>query len=50
MNFSILSWNIHGLGSLDERNLVKDMVKTSDVEIVFLQESKLQSMQRGALC
>lgn len=42
MNFSILSWNVRGLGRPEKRSIVNEVARLSKVEIVFLQESKLK--------
>lgn len=47
MFFSILSWNVRGLGRLEKRLQVKDIVNSSSVEIVVLIESKLKSIPRA---
>ncbi|KAH7677378.1 RNA-directed DNA polymerase protein [Dioscorea alata] len=40
----ILSWNVRGLGRSSKRYLLKDVISTSHVDIVCLQESKLQEL------
>lgn len=43
----ILSWNIRGLGISLKRHLVKDVIKSSQADIVSLQESKLQEIHNS---
>lgn len=40
----VLSWNVRGLGGVDRRLLVKEIVRKNKVSIVMLQETKLSSM------
>lgn len=40
----ILSWNIRGLGQKEKRSKIKKMVKDRRVDILFLQETKLKSV------
>lgn len=49
MNFSILSWNIRGLGRVEKRLQVKDIINSSSVDIVVLLETKLKSIPRSFL-
>lgn len=49
MSFSILAWNVRGLGRLDKRRIVKDIVQSSSMELLVLVESKLKSLPRTFL-
>lgn len=40
----ILSWNVRGLGRSYKRHLVKDVILSVNVDIICLQESKLQEI------
>lgn len=40
----ILSWNVRGLGNLEWRMVIKDVLRNNKVQIALLQESKLSSM------
>lgn len=44
MNFSVLSWNVIGLGRYEKRLLVKDIMNTSSVEMLFKLELKMKSI------
>lgn len=44
MSFSILAWNVRGLGRYDKRVLIKDIVSSSSVELLILVESKMRSI------
>lgn len=41
----ILSWDVRGLGRPSKCHLVKDVILTSEADIVCLEESKLQKIQ-----
>lgn len=40
----ILSWNVRGLGGPNKRHLVKDIILNANVDIICLQESKIQEI------
>ena len=44
VNFTIVSWNVRGLGDADKCKLVKDSLLTARVDIACLQESKLRTI------
>lgn len=47
MSFSIQAWNVRGLGRFDKRSIVKDIVRSSSVELLVLVEYKLKSLPRA---
>ena len=44
VNFTIVSWNVRGLGDADKCKLVRDSLLTARVDIACLQESKLRTI------
>ena len=44
MRLQILSWNVGGTNDRDKRKLIKDVIKTQKVDLVCLQETKIQEM------
>lgn len=46
MIIKILSWNVRGLGNRDRRRMVKEMVQRSKADLVLVQESKLEIVNR----
>lgn len=49
MNFSILSWNVKGIGRVEKHLQIKDIVNSSSVELVVQLETKLKSISRNFL-
>ena len=47
MNLKILSWNVRDLNGKDKRLQIKKLLRTLRVDIVFLQETKLEWITRG---
>lgn len=47
MNLKILSWNVRDLNEKDKRLQIKKLLRTLRVDIVFLQETKLEWITRG---
>lgn len=45
----ILSWHVRGLGRPSKRNFVKDIILSSQANIVCIQESKLQDLNNSTL-
>lgn len=41
MKIGIISWNVRGLGSADKRRMVRELCNSYRVDVVMLQESKL---------
>ena len=44
MRMRIVSWNVRGVNDREKRKLIKDVIKTQQVDLVCLQETKLQEM------
>ena len=47
MKFQILSWNVRVANDRDKRKLIKDIIKAQKVDLVCLQETKIQEMTSG---
>ncbi|KAK8533942.1 hypothetical protein V6N13_028381 [Hibiscus sabdariffa] len=41
---NLLSWNIRGIGKVEKHRAIKKLVVSNDVEILFVQESKLETV------
>ena len=44
MKIKILSWNIRGVNNSDKRKVIKNLIRTNKVDLVCLQETKVQEM------
>ena len=44
MKIKIISWNVRGVNDLDERKVIKNFLRTHRVDLVCLQETKVQEM------
>ena len=44
MKLKILSWNVRGANDSDKRRLIKSLIKAQKIDLVCLQETKIQSM------
>ena len=44
MKLRILSWNVGGANDCDKRRIIKSIVKAQKVDLVCLQETKIQSL------
>ncbi|KAJ9689586.1 hypothetical protein PVL29_014990 [Vitis rotundifolia] len=47
MKIRLLSWNVRGAYNSDERKVTKALIKKNKVDLVCLQETKIQEMSRG---
>lgn len=45
----ILSWNIRGLGSFSKKRFLSKLIKKKRPDMVFIQETKLESVDRLAI-
>ena len=43
-NWSLVSWNVRGLGDADKCKIVRDTLLTAKLDVACLQESKLRSI------
>ena len=46
MKVKILSWNVRDVNNLDKRKLIKNFLRTHMVDLVCLQETKVQEMNQ----
>ena len=47
MKPKILSWNVRGANDNDKRKLIKSLIKSQRVDLVYLQETKIYEMSVG---
>lgn len=43
----ILSWNVHGLGRIEKRVVVEDVIRRNKVHLAMIQESKISCISDG---
>lgn len=43
----ILSWNVKGAKDSDKRKIIKSLIKSQRMDVVCLQETKIQEMSSG---
>ena len=49
MNLKIISWNVRGLNERDKRLLVRNQIRNWRLDIVRLQEIKLELITKGVI-
>ena len=49
MKLWLLSWNVRGANNWDRRKVIKALIKKNMVDLVCLQETKIQEMSRGII-
>ncbi|RVW39723.1 LINE-1 reverse transcriptase-like [Vitis vinifera] len=47
MKLRILSWNVRGANDKEKRRVIKDVIKSQKVDLVCIQETKIQEMSNG---
>ena len=47
MKLKIMSWNVRGVNNWDKRKVLKAFIRSKKVDIVCLQETKIQNMSVG---
>lgn len=50
MSFSILSWNVYGLGRVEKRMQIKDIVNSSSMELLVFVGFKMKSIPCAFMC
>ena len=50
MNLRIVSWNVRGLNEQDKRLWVRNLIRKWKANIVCLQETKLELINKGVIC
>ena len=46
MKVKILSWNVRGVNDPDKRKVIKNFIRTQRVDLVCLQETKVQEINK----
>ncbi|RVW15899.1 hypothetical protein CK203_073125 [Vitis vinifera] len=49
MRFRMLTWNVRGANNCDKRKVIKALIKKQKVDLVCLQETKIQDMSKGII-
>ena len=47
MKLRLLTWNVRGANNCDKRKVIKALIKKNRVNLVCLQETKIQEMSMG---
>ena len=47
MKVKILSWNVRGVNDPEKRKVIKNFIRTQRVDLVCLQETKIQGMNKA---
>ena len=50
MKIKILFWNVRGVNDRNKRKIIKALIKSQRVDLVCLQETKIQDMSLGLVC
>ena len=50
MKLKIVSWNVRGANDRDKRLIIKSFLNSQKVELVCLQETKIQKLDLGLVC
>ena len=49
MKLKILSWNVRGANDRSKRKVIKALIRSQKVDLVCLQETKIQEMSQGVI-
>ena len=49
MKIRLFSWNVRGANNCDKRKVIKALIKKNKVDLVYLQETKIQEMSRSLI-
>ena len=49
MNLKLLSWNVRGANDNNKRRIIKSFVKKQKVDLLCIQETKIQLMTEGVV-
>ena len=44
MKLKLFSWNVRGANNPDKRNIIRNFIRSQRVDLVCLQETKIQKM------
>ena len=47
MKLHMLTWNVRGANNCDKRKVIKALIRKNRVDLVCLQETKIQEMSTG---
>ena len=47
MKVKIISWNVRGVNNLEKRKFIRNFIRTQRVDLVCLQETKIQGMNKA---
>ena len=47
MKLCLLTWNVRGANNCDKRKVIKALIKKNRVDLVCLQETKIQDLSTG---
>ena len=47
MKLQLLTWNVRGANNCDKRKVIKALIRKNRVDLVCLQETKIQEMSTG---
>ena len=50
MKLRMLTWNVRGANNCDKRKVIKALIRKNRVDLVCLQETKIQEMSMGIIC
>ena len=49
MNLKLMSWNVRGANDVNKRRIIKSVVRKQKVDLMCIQETKIQSMTDGVV-
>ena len=49
MNLKLMSWNVRGANDSNKRKLIKSFVRKQKVDLLCIQETKIQLMSKGVV-
>ena len=49
MNLKLMSWNVRGANDSNKRKLIKSFVRKQKVDLLCIQETKIQLMSEGVV-
>ena len=49
MNLKLMSWNVRGANDVNKRRIIKSVVRKQKVDLMCIQETKIQLMTDGVV-
>ena len=49
MKLRMITWNVRGANNCDKRKVIKALIRKNKVDLVCLQETKIQEMSMGII-